>query len=106
MAKYLFRVSYTAAGLQGVLKEGGKSRAAAIEKVFASVGGKLEASYWAFGADDWVGIADVPSHAAVIALAGAVTASGAASVNTTVLITVDDVDAARALTPTYRAPGE
>ena len=105
MAKYLFRVSYTAAGIQGVLKEGGKSRAAAIKKTFASVGGKIEAGYWAFGSDDWVGIADLPDHAAAIALSATVAASGAATVNTTVLFTADDVDAAVALTPQYRAPG-
>ena len=105
MAKYLFRVSYTAAGIQGVLKDGGKVRATAIKKLFASVGGKMEAGYWAFGADDYVAIADLPDHAAAIAPAATIGASGAATVNTTVLFTADEIDAAVALTPSYRAPG-
>lgn len=105
MGKYLFRVSYTTAGIQGVIREGGKGRSTAIKKLFASVGGKIEAGYWAFGEDDWVGIADLPDHAAAIGAAAAVSASGAATVRTTVLLTADDIDAGVALTPQYRAPG-
>ena len=35
MAKYLLKVSYSAEGIKGVMKEGGTARAAAIEKIVA-----------------------------------------------------------------------
>ena len=52
MPKYLFSASLTEAGLKGVLKEGGTSREAALKETAASVGGTLEAFYFAFGKDD------------------------------------------------------
>jgi uncharacterized protein with GYD domain len=105
MAKYLFRASYTQTGITGVLKEGAASRLTAITKVAKSVGGKIESCYWAFGEDDIVIIADLPDHAAAIAISSGVGASGAARVSTTVLLTAAEVDAGRKLTPQYRAPG-
>ena len=39
MGKYLIRASYTQAGIQGVLKDGGSGRKAAIDALAASVGG-------------------------------------------------------------------
>jgi hypothetical protein len=50
MPKYLFTGSYTAEGARGLLKEGGSGRRAATEKMLKSLGGTLEAYYFAFGA--------------------------------------------------------
>jgi uncharacterized protein with GYD domain len=105
MAHYLFRASYTQAGIQGVLKEGAAGRVKAIEKLAKSVGGKVEVAYWAFGADDFIMIADLPGNAAAAALASRVAASGVAGIATTVLLTAAEVDEARALKVTYRPPG-
>ena len=106
MAKYLYRVSYSQAGVQGVLKEGGTSRAAAVQAAVASVGGTVEAQYWAFGGDDYIGIFDLPSNAAAAALSLTVGASGITSgITTTVLLTAADVDAAVQMHPSYRPPG-
>lgn len=49
MAKYLVRASLSQSGVQGTLKEGGVARRAAVERAMQSVGGKLEAFYYAFG---------------------------------------------------------
>ena len=42
MAKYLLQVSYTPAGAQGVMKEGGSSRRDMVAKLLADVGGTLD----------------------------------------------------------------
>ncbi|MEO5964865.1 MAG: GYD domain-containing protein [Candidatus Limnocylindrales bacterium] len=49
MPKYLLTGSYTAEGARGVLKEGGTGRRAATEKLIASLGGTMEAYYFASG---------------------------------------------------------
>ena len=105
MPHYLFRAHYTQAGIQGVLKEGAASRVKAVSDLAASLGGRIEAAYWAFGDDDFVMIAELPSNAAAGAAATTVSASGVAGVTTTVLLTADDVDEARGLHPSYRPPG-
>ena len=71
MPKDLFTGSYTAEGAKGVLKEGGTGRRAATEKLIASLGGTLEAYYFAFGSDDFYLIADLPGNAAAASLRGA-----------------------------------
>lgn len=105
MGHYLFRASYTREGLQGLLKEGAASRKAVIGQLFLDLGGKLDHMYWTFGDADVVVFGDLPDNAAAAALSTRVSASGAASVSTTVLLTADDVDRARSLTVNYRAPG-
>lgn len=105
MGKYLFRASYTQSGIQGVLKDGGSGRRAAIEALAASVGGSVESCYWALGDDDVFITVDLPDAIAAAAVATTVGATGAASVRTTVLLTAADVDAAVAKHPSYRAPG-
>ncbi len=105
MAKYLWQVSYTAEGLKGLLKEGGSSRVAAIQRLAESRGGKVEAFYFAFGDDDVYLIADLPSHVEAAAISLAVGASGAASVKTVVLLTAEEVDAATKANVGYRPPG-
>ena len=49
MAKYLFHGSYTQAGIQGVLKDGGTVRQKAVEDLAARIGGSVEAMYWCSG---------------------------------------------------------
>ena len=105
MAKYLFRASYNASGAKGLLEEGGTGRVKAVEKLVKSVGGKVECQYWAFGADDYYLIADVPDAAAAAALSLTVSASGSVRVSTSPLLTADDVDEVAKRSVTYRAPG-
>jgi uncharacterized protein with GYD domain len=105
MPKFLITGSYTAEGARGLMKEGGSGRRAAVQKALDGVGGKLEAFYFAFGRDDAYVIVDVPDNASVIAVSLAVNASGVVRVNTTPLISPDDLDAASKKSVGYRAPG-
>ena len=105
MPKYLLQANYVGEGVKGLLKEGGTSRRAAAEKVIQSVGGRLEAFYYAFGETDAFVIAEVPDHVSMAALALTINASGAVATKTTVLMTPEEVDAATKKTPSYRAPG-
>lgn len=105
MAHYLFRAHYTQAGIQGVLKEGAASRLKAVSELAASVGGRVEVAYWAFGDDDFIMIAELPNNAAAAAAATRVSASGIGGVTTTVLLTADEIDEARGLGVIYRPPG-
>ncbi len=105
MPKYLISGSYTPTGITGVVGEGGSSRREAVEKVATSVGGTVEAFYFAFGGDDFYVTVDLPGNEAAAAVAMTVAASGAATPRTTVLLTPEEVDAATKLSPTYRAPG-
>ena len=106
MAKFLWQVSYTQAGMKGVMKEGGTSRQTAIEKLAQNMGGSIDAFYFAFGEDDVILIGDFPSNVDVAAVAMNVAATGAASIKTTVLLTPEEVDEATRKTVEYRAPGE
>jgi uncharacterized protein with GYD domain len=106
MAKYLLKVSYTADGLKGVMKKGGTSRVQAVERALNGVGGSLESFYFAFGGDDVYVIVDVPSHAAAIAMAGAVATTGAISrYETVVLLSPSEVDEAMNVAVEYTPPG-
>ena len=106
MPKYLLKVSYSPEGIKGVLSGGGSARVSAIERLLAGVGGSLESFYFSFGTDDVIVIADVPSQAAAVAIAGTVGGSGAVSkYETVVLLTAAEVDAARDVAVDYAPPG-
>ena len=47
MAKFLFSGSYTSDGAKGLLKEGGSSRRAMLDEMIGSLGGTVEAFYFA-----------------------------------------------------------
>ena len=105
MPKYLFQASYTQSGLKGLLKEGGTSRREAVEKAIKSLGGALEAYYYAFGYHDVYAIADLPDNVSTTAFALIANAAGTAKVQTTVLITPEEVDQAVKKSVDYRPPG-
>jgi uncharacterized protein with GYD domain len=105
MAKYLIRANYVGNGVMGLVKEGGSKRRAAVEKLFAAVGGRMEAFYYAFGETDLFVIGDVPDNVSAAALSLAVNSTGAATTTLTVLMTAEEMDAAAKKVPDYRAPG-
>jgi uncharacterized protein with GYD domain len=105
MPYYMFRASYSQAGLQGLIKEGAASRTAVVSKLCEGAGGRLVANYWAFGSDDFISIVELPDDVSAAAAAMTVGASGVGSITTTVLLTGEQVDAARAIQVPYRAPG-
>lgn len=105
MPKYMLRVNYTADGAKGLVKDGGSKRRAVAQKAAESVGGKVESFYFAFGDTDAFVVADLPDAASAAAIALTVSASGGASVNTTVLMTPEELDAAAKKSPLYSSPG-
>lgn len=105
MPKYLIAASYTSEGAKGLLKDGGTKRRQAAEQAVRSVGGKLEAFYFAFGDVDAFVIIDAPDHAAVTAASLAINATGAVHTKTIVLLTPEELDQASKKAITYRAPG-
>ena len=106
MPKYLVHGNYVGEGIKGLLKEGGSSRRAAIEKLVSSLGGSMESIYYAFGDTDIYLIIDMPDNASMAAMALVAGASGAVTVKTTVLMTPEEVDEAAKKTPDYRPPGQ
>ena len=106
MPKYLYQGSYMQVGAQGLLKEGGTSRKDTVSKMVESMGGSLEAFYFAFGGTDICAIVDLPDHATAAALSIAVGAAGTINITTTVLIDPEEIDAAASKTVNYRPPGQ
>ncbi|HEY3291378.1 MAG TPA: GYD domain-containing protein [Anaerolineae bacterium] len=105
MPKYLFEVNYVGDGVKGLLKDGGTGRRAVAEKLFSSVGARIEGWYYAFGDVDLYVIADVPDHATAASIALNVSAAGTAKARTIVLLTQEEADAAGKKSPVYTPPG-
>ena len=105
MAKYLVTGSYTSEGLKGLLKEGGSGRRKAVEAAVKSMGGHLEAYYFAFGDHDVVTIVDVPDNVTAAALAIGIASTGTVGTRTTVLLTPEEIDEATKKTLSFRPAG-
>jgi uncharacterized protein with GYD domain len=106
MAKYLFEASYPSEGVNGLLKEGGTRRREAVDELFRSLGGTVEAFYFVFGDRDVVIIGELPDNATAAALAFRVNAAGVTTIRTAVLLSPQEIDAAVTKTGTYRPPGQ
>lgn len=105
MPKYLVQVNYTLEGVRGLVKDGGSSRRAVVERVIAGLGGTMESFYFCFGTYDVVVIAELPDNASVAAISLTVGASGAAEVQTTALLSAEEIDDATKRTVAYTPPG-
>lgn len=105
MPKYLWQVSYSTQGAAGLLSEGGSGRREAIRAMVESVGGRVEACYFAFGGADLYVIGEVPSETAAASLSIRTAASGAARSHTISLLTAEQIDEALRLEAEYRPPG-
>jgi uncharacterized protein with GYD domain len=105
MAKYFVRAAFTAEGAKGLLKEGGSSRRQTLKELIESVGGTLEAFYFAFGSDDVYLIVDLPDNVTAAALSLTTSASGAVRTSVVVLLTPEEVDEVSKKTVNYRPPG-
>ena len=105
MAKYLITASYSAEGLRGLKNDRATGRREAVRQAVESVGGRLEAYYFAFGEDDVVSIVDLPGNVAASALSLAVSATGRVRTRTTPLLTAEEVDQALATTVSYAGAG-
>jgi len=76
-----------------------------VKDAIETLGGTLEAFYFAFGDDDVVVIADMPVNETAAGFAMETSSSGRVAVSITVLLTPDDVDRAREKKSGWRALG-
>ena len=107
MPLYLTRFSYTPETWAKLIKNP-EDRRAAAKQYIESVGGKLHGFWYAFGDYDGYTLWEAPDNVSMAATALAIGAGGAlSSVQTTVLLTVDETLAAlkKASSIKYRTPG-
>jgi uncharacterized protein with GYD domain len=105
LPKYLFKVSYNTQGSRGVAEEGGTGRRDAAKHAIESVGGTLEAFYFAFGEHDAYVMVDLSDNETAAAVALAVNGSGGAALQTVVLVSPEDLDAASKKQVDFRPAG-
>ena len=106
MPKYLYHGSYTDKGLKGLMKDGGSKRMEITKKAIESLGGKMEAYYFALGGDDFFIIVEVPDNIKAITGSLVANASGMVKVNITALVSPEEVDLAVKQTMDWRPPGK
>jgi len=102
----MWKVSYTKSGVRGVAKEGGNSRREAVKQAIESLGGKLEAVYFAFGEADVYVIGELPDNESAAALSLAANSTEGLVAQTIVLMTAEDFDAASKKPVSFRPPGD
>jgi uncharacterized protein with GYD domain len=105
MSKFLMQGSFTRDGITGLTKEGGTKRRQAVQQFFSTVGGKLEALYFAFGDTDVYAVADFPDNVTAAAVSLAANAAGVLHVKATVLISPEEMDQAAQKSEGLRPPG-
>jgi uncharacterized protein with GYD domain len=105
MPKYLVEARYTVEGAKGLVREGGSGRRAAVAKTVESVGGKVEALYFAFGDVDVYIVVDVPDNVSAAAVSLAANQSGAIVSKTIVLLTPEEMDKSVQKAVSFRPPG-
>jgi len=106
MAKFLFQITYTEKGLQGLLDEGGSKRKEAVNVAIKSLDGWLEALYFSFGETDMFVVCELPDNISASAFSMIASSGGAAKVKTTVLISAEEIDRATKRTVNFPAsPG-
>jgi uncharacterized protein with GYD domain len=105
MPKYLIEARYVGTGIEGLLREGGSRRRIAIDDLFRSMGGSVEAFYYTFGDKDVIVIGTLPDNPTAAALTYKVNASGAVDCRTILLMTPEEIDTAVAKSSRYRPPG-
>jgi len=106
MPKFMIEATYTLEGTRGLIREGGSKRREAVKAALKSVGGKVDAFYYAFGGTDVYAIIDAPDNATAAACAAAINATGAVQLRTTVLLDPEEIDEAVKKSVKYRAPGK
>ena len=107
MPLYLTRFSYTPE-TWARLTQHPEDRRMAAQAYIESVGGKLHGFWYAFGTHDGYNLWEAPDNISMAAVAIAIGGGGAlSSIETTVLLTVDEVIGAlrKAERVRYRAPG-
>lgn len=106
MPKYLYHGSYTDKGLKGLMKDGGSKRMKITKKAIESLGGKMEAYYFALGGTDFFIILEAPDNVRAITGSMVANASGTVKVSITALVSPEEVDKAVKQTMNWKPPGK
>ena len=106
MPKYLYQGSYTDKGLQGLMKDGGTKRMEVTRKAIESLGGTMEAYYFALGGNDFYIILEVSDNVKAIVGSLIANASGTVKVSITALVSPEEVDQAVDQTMDWHPPGK
>ena len=77
-----------------------------MEQLAKSLGGTVEAFYYAFGDDDLFVIFDLPDNVSATIGSMVVNASGAVKAKMTVLLTPEEIDQATKKSVDYLPPGQ
>ena len=75
MAHYLFQGGYASEAWAGLM-ENPEDRTAVVRAALESIGGKLNALYYTFGADDFIGLVEAPDNIQAAAVSIAVASTG------------------------------
>ena len=94
MPKYLVKINYGPEGAKGLKSGGGSARRAVFQGMIEPYGGSVESFYFAFGGADAYVIADMPDNTTAAAVSLTVAAAGAATQETVVLLTAEEMDQA------------
>ena len=105
MPKFLIKATFTAEGLNGLRKDKASGREKAVATACESLGGRLDAMYYALGDDDVFVIVDLPSQAHALALGATASGSGRVRTCTVPVLTVAEMDEALGKDVKYRPPG-
>jgi uncharacterized protein with GYD domain len=105
MAKYLFEVNYTLDGIKAVKAKGASARLAAAKATVESIGGSVEAYYFAFGGTDVYAIVELPDNVSAASLSLTMAAAGGLTARTVVLLTPEEIDQAASKDVEYSPPG-
>jgi uncharacterized protein with GYD domain len=105
MPKYLVKASLSVEALKGTLKDGGTKRRAVVTRLAETLGGRLEAFYYAFGDNDLYVIIEAPDNISAAAASLTVSAAGVGQLNTVVLITPEEMDEVAKRHAEYTPPG-
>jgi uncharacterized protein with GYD domain len=102
MPKFLIQASYTVDGLKALKREHALNRMSAVKEAVTSIGGKLDAMYWALGEDEAILILDLPDAETAAALSIHVGAAGLVRTKTIRLLNLKDMEDALSKAIQYR----
>jgi uncharacterized protein with GYD domain len=109
MPKYLALFSYSGDAMAAMI-ESPAEREPAVRAVLESVGARLEALYWMFGAHDGIAIIDAPDSLTMAGVSAAVSSTGSIRSETHELFSTADVghilETARQARDHFARPGQ
>ncbi len=105
MPRYLIQGQYSEEGLRSILNEGTSQRASVLSGLIRTLGGGVEAFYYALGETDVFIILNLPDNVNAGAFSIAANASGLVKLRTTVLLSPEELDQATERAAKFREAG-